>query len=191
MVLNELSTQLTDVWPLAAYFMVVLLLVLFILTLSHLLGQKHKEPATGEPFESGVVHIGSAQIRFSAPYFLIAILFVIFDLEAAFIYAWAVAFRETGWPGYLEVLVFIIILGLALVYLWKLGVLDWGPQGRSNRREAPLQGRSGILEGRPAPVRGAGDGITAASSTFTVSKSNTDTSLSSASVASPPSENKD
>ena len=199
MVLNELSTQLSNVWPLAVYFLVVLLLVLFILGLSHLLGQKHKEPATGEPFESGVVHIGSANIRFSAPYFLIAMLFVIFDLEAAFIYAWAVAFRETGWPGYLEVLIFISILGLALAYLWKLGVLDWGPQGRSNRREAPQQGKSGVLEGRPAPIRKAGDGITAACSTFaastpdTVSSSNSSMSSDSASPVSNPStsENKD
>ena len=80
-------------------------------------------------------------------------LFVIFDLEAAFIYAWAVAYRETGWPGYIEIVIFITILGLALAYLWKLGVLDWGPQGRSNKREAPLQGESAVLQGKPAPIR--------------------------------------
>ncbi|MEH6626814.1 MAG: NADH-quinone oxidoreductase subunit A [Motiliproteus sp.] len=155
--MNELSTQLSELWPLATYFVVVVLLVLFILALSHFLGQRHNEPATGEPFESGVVHVGSAQIRFSAPYFLIAMLFVIFDLEAAFIYAWAVAFREVGWPGYIEMLIFIIILGLALAYLWLLGALDWGPQGRSPKREAPLQGESAVLQGKPAPIRPAND----------------------------------
>ena len=162
--MSELSTQLGYVWPLAAYFFVVVFMVLFIVVLSHLLGQRHDEPATGEPFESGVVHIGNTQIRFSAPYFLIALLFVIFDVEAAFIYAWAIAFRESGWPGYFEILVFIIILGLALAYLWKLGALDWGPKGRANRRPAPLQGKSAVLEGHPAPIRAAGDGITAAKS---------------------------
>ncbi len=151
----ELSTQLSNLWPLAIYFIVVVGLVLAILALSHVLGQRHKEPATGEPFESGIVHVGGAQIRFSAPYFLIAMLFVIFDLEAAFIYAWAVAYREVGWPGYIEIVIFIAILGLALAYLWLLGVLDWGPQGRSHRREAPLQGKSAVLEGKPAPIRPA------------------------------------
>ncbi len=155
--MSDLNAQLSYLWPLAAYFVIVVLLVLFILGLSHLLGQRHREPATGEPFESGIVHIGGAQIRFSAPYFLIAMLFVIFDLEAAFIYAWAVAFRESGWPGYLEILIFIFILGLALAYLWKLGALDWGPKGRSRRRSAPLQGRSGVVEGRSAPIRPPAD----------------------------------
>ncbi len=151
--MGDLSTHLLQLWPLAVYFLVVVVLVLFILGLSSLLGQRHRERATGEPFESGVVHIGSTQIRFSAPYFLIAMLFVIFDLEAAFIYAWAIAFRESGWPGYFEIMVFILILGLALAYLWKLGVLDWGPQGRSRRRPAPLQGNSAVLSGKPPPRR--------------------------------------
>ncbi len=155
--MNELSIHLSELWPLAAYFVVVVLLVLFIIGLSHFLGQRHNEPATGEPFESGVVHVGGAQIRFSAPYFLIAMLFVIFDLEAAFIYAWAIAFREVGWPGYIEMLVFITMLGLALAYLWLLGALDWGPQGRSPRRQAPVQGKSAVLQGKPAPIRPPSD----------------------------------
>ena len=180
MVLYDVAAQISDLWPLAAYFVIVLGLVLFILVLSHFLGERHKEPATGEPFESGVVHIGNAQLRFSAPYFLIAMLFVIFDLEAAFIYAWAIAFREAGWPGYIEVVVFILILGLALVYLWKLGVLDWGPQGRSNRRAAPLQGKSAILEGHSAPIRPAGDGITAARPEAQASNTVNDTPISTA-----------
>jgi NADH-quinone oxidoreductase subunit A len=128
-------------------------LVLFILILSHLLGQRHNDRATGEPFESGVVHIGDAQIRFSAPYFLIAMLFVIFDLEAVFIFAWAIAFYETGWPGYIEVLIFILILFAGLAYLWKQGALDWGPKGHSPKRPSPQQGKSAVLEGANPPIR--------------------------------------
>ena len=59
--------------------------------------------------------------------------FVIFDLEAVFIFAWAVAARELGWAGYWEIFVFIAILAAALVYLWRLGALDWGPSRRCTR----------------------------------------------------------
>ncbi|WP_207062816.1 NADH-quinone oxidoreductase subunit A [Motiliproteus sp. SC1-56] len=151
--MRELSAQLQPLWPLAAYFLAVLLLVLFILGVSHLLGERHRERATGEPFESGIVHIGDTHIRFSTPYFLMAILFVIFDLEAAFIYAYAISFRASGWTGYVEILVFILILLAALVYLWRLGGLDWGPKGQARKRLAPLQGHSRVLEGEAPPTR--------------------------------------
>ncbi|MBP1624424.1 MAG: NADH-quinone oxidoreductase subunit [Acidobacteria bacterium] len=70
---------------------------------------------------------GSARLHFSAKFYLIAMFFVIFDLEAVFIFAWAVAVPELGWMGYLEVLIFIIVLAATLIYLWRLGALDWGP----------------------------------------------------------------
>jgi NADH-quinone oxidoreductase subunit A len=117
---------MTGVWPLGVYFLAVLVLVAGMLFLSHLLGQRHDERATGEPYESGIVSTGSARIRFSVKFYLIAMLFVIFDLEAAFIIAWPIAFRDVGWPGYLGVLVFIGVLIAALVYEWRLGVLEWG-----------------------------------------------------------------
>jgi NADH-quinone oxidoreductase subunit A len=98
------------------------------LVLSYLLGQRHQERATGEPYESGIVSTGSAQLRFSAKFYLIAMLFVIFDLETVFIFAWAVAFRELGWAGYLGVLVFIGVLVAALIYEWRVGALDWGSE---------------------------------------------------------------
>jgi len=150
---SELSHQLSQTAPLVIYFLIVVLLVLAILGISHLLGERHNEPATGEPFESGVVSIGDTHLRFSAPYFLMAILFVIFDLEAAFIYAYAVAFRQLGWGGYIEVLIFIGILAAALAYLWRSGALEWGPQGHSRQRPPPQQGASAILRGATPPVR--------------------------------------
>ena len=122
--------HLVTLWPLAVYFAVVILLVAGMLALSYLLGQRHRDRATGEPYESGVVVTGSARLRFSAQFYLVAMLFVIFDLEAVFIFAWAVAFREVGWVGYAGVLVFIGVLLAALIYEWRLGALDWGRRRR-------------------------------------------------------------
>ncbi len=68
---------------------------------------------------------GSARVRFSAKFYLVAMFFVIFDLEAVFLFAWAVAVRETGWTGYAEVLLFIRYCLRRLLYLWRVGALDW------------------------------------------------------------------
>ena len=120
------SPLLADaLWPLFLYAGAVLVIVLAMLGLSYLAGPKDRKH--GEPFESGVVTIGEGHFRISAQFYLIAMFFVIFDLEAVFIYAWAVAVRETGWAGYIEMLIFVGILLVGLIYLWRLGALDWGP----------------------------------------------------------------
>ncbi len=120
-------------WALGIYFVVVLLLVTAMLVASYVLGQRHDEKATGSPYESGIVSAGSAHVRLSAKFYLVAMFFVVFDLEAAFIFAWAVAGRELGWPGYWEILVFTGVLVAALVYLWRLGALDWSTIQRHTR----------------------------------------------------------
>jgi len=113
-------------WALGVYFAIVLLLVAAMLVVSHLLGERHQDRATGLPYEAGIASAGSAHVRFPAGFYLIAMFFVIFDLEAVFLFAWAVAARELGWPGYGELLIFVGILAAALAYLWRLGALDWG-----------------------------------------------------------------
>jgi len=123
-------------WPLAVYAAAVLLLVSGMIGLSHLLGERHRDPATGDPYESGILSTGSAEVRLSVSFYLVAMFFVIFDVEAVYLFAWAVAGRELGWSGYAEVLVFVALLAAALVYLWRLGALDWA---------------SGVT--RPAPAR--------------------------------------
>src|SRR5574337_1496412 len=115
-----------SMWPLGVYFALVLLLVSGMLLVSYLLGQRHRQPATGSPYEGGILSEGSARVRLSAKFYLMAMFFVIFDLEAVFLFAWAVSARELGWAGYAEALVFIVILVAALVYLWRSGALDWG-----------------------------------------------------------------
>jgi NADH-quinone oxidoreductase subunit A len=118
---------------LAIYLGAILALVATMLGLSHVLGQRHRAPATVQPYESGMLPVDDAHLRFPAQFYLIAMFFVVFDLEVVFIYAWAIAAREAGWAGYLEVLVFVVILLAALVYLWRVGALDWGPQRRARR----------------------------------------------------------
>lgn len=124
---DETSTIL---WPLVVYGIIVFSLVVLILSLSYVLGQRHKDRATGEPFESGIVNTGSARLRFSSQFYLIAMLFVIFDVETVFIFSWAIAFRELGWFGYVGVLIFIILLLVVLFYEWRNGALDFGPDGK-------------------------------------------------------------
>lgn len=124
--MNTLLNEPAPLWPLAVYFFAALIILAGMLGASHLLGQRHRERSTGEPYESGIVPTGSARVRFDVQYYLVAMFFLIFDLEAVFLYAWAVSLRETGWPGFLSALVFILVLAAALVYLWRAGSLDWG-----------------------------------------------------------------
>lgn len=107
------------------YLLGVVVVVGIMLGLSFVLGQRHKERATGEPYESGILITGTARLRFSVKFYLVAMLFVIFDLEAALIFAWAIAAKELGWAGYLGLIVFVGILVAGLIYEWKMGALDW------------------------------------------------------------------
>jgi NADH-quinone oxidoreductase subunit A len=131
--------QATPVWPLALYCVAVIALVGGMIAVSYVLGQRHTGKATVEPYEAGIVTVGYARFRLPVKFYLVAIFFVIFDLETVFIFAWAVAFRYVGWVGYIDVVVFVGVLFAALVYLWRLGALDWGPQ----RERPPGHYRSG------------------------------------------------
>jgi NADH-quinone oxidoreductase subunit A len=117
-------------WPLFLYGLIVLSLVGAMLGVSYVLGQHHKERATDDPYEGGILSAGSARIRFSSQFYLVAMLFVIFDVETIFIFSWAIAFRELGWYGYAGVIVFLILLLVVLVYEWRAGALDFGPDGK-------------------------------------------------------------
>jgi NADH-quinone oxidoreductase subunit A len=113
-------------WPLAVYFAAVVVMVASMIGISYVLGQRHSEKATGKPYESGITSTGSVRIRFDIQFYLVAMFFVIFDIETVFIIAWAAVLREAGWAGYLEALFFILVLAVLLVYLWRLGGLNWG-----------------------------------------------------------------
>ena len=111
--------------PFGLYVLVVLTIVAGMIGISALLGERHREPVTGEPYESGIAVTGSAHLRVPVQFYLMAMCFVIFDMEAAFIFAWAVALADAGWLGFCEMLVFIGILLIALIYLWRVGALEW------------------------------------------------------------------
>ncbi|GAA5445492.1 NAD(P)H-quinone oxidoreductase subunit 3, chloroplastic [Microbulbifer sp. NBRC 101763] len=120
-----------EVWPLIVYCLAVLALIVLMLGLSYFLGQKRRDPATDEPFESGIISQGSARLRISVAYYLVAILFIVFDLEAIYLFSWSIAFYETGLLGFIEATVFIVILLVGLIYLWRLGALEWGGHQKS------------------------------------------------------------
>jgi len=134
-VLNTEVVHIDTLWPLIFYGAAVVLVVGAMLGGSYLLGQAGRKK--GEPFESGIVPVGSSQLHYAVPFYLIAIFFVIFDLEAIFLFAWAIAFRESGWAGYIEMLIFIGVLVAALVYLWRIGALDWRTE-RQKRQESSI-----------------------------------------------------
>lgn len=117
-------------WPLVVYSFVVVALVAALLALSSLLGERTSGRATHDIFESGIVTVGNARFRVPAKFYLIAMFFVIFDLETVYLFAWSVVVRKVGWSGYLEALAFILTLVAALAYLWRTGALEWAPTRR-------------------------------------------------------------
>lgn len=123
----------SPLWPLIVYFGIVIIVVVGMLVLSYVLGERHRGEARGKPYESGIVSTGTARSPINIKFYLVGMFFVIFDLESVFIIAWAVALRELGWAGYVEMLVFIGILVATLAYLWRLGALDWGTLRRLRR----------------------------------------------------------
>lgn len=111
--------------PLLVIFVIAGLVVLALLVVASKLGPKSINPAKAEPFESGNAPSGDARIRFSVRFYLIAMLFLIFDLEVVFLYPWAIYFRELGMFGLVQMGIFLVILTVGYVYVWKKGALDW------------------------------------------------------------------
>lgn len=107
------------------YALSVLVVIGAVLGLSYILGERHRSPATCEPYESGIVPTGSNRLRIPIQFYLVAMLFVIFDLESAFVFAWALVVREAGWLAFWEMTIFIGVLLIALIYIWRVGALDW------------------------------------------------------------------
>jgi len=124
--LIHLAVASAPLWPLAVYVAVVVVAVAGLLAVSYVLGERHRERATVLPYESGMLPTGTARMRFSADFYLVAVFFVIFDVEAALLFGWAVAVRRLGWAGYAGAAVFVGVMAAGLIYLWRVGALDWG-----------------------------------------------------------------
>ena len=120
-------------WSFGIFLLAIVAICVLMLGVSWLVGGRYRGRAKNEPFESGVVSVGNARLRFSAKFYLTAMFFVIFDVEALFLYAWAVSVRESGWPGFVEAAIFILVLLAGLIYVWRIGALDWAPDSRRKK----------------------------------------------------------
>ena len=114
-----------DYLPIIFQFLVALGFVVFAMVGSHLLGPKKHSKVKDENFECGIEQKGNARLPFNVKYFLTAILFVLFDVEVIFMYPWAVNFKELGWFGFGEMILFIVFLMLGFLYIIKKGALEW------------------------------------------------------------------
>lgn len=123
----SLSPWAPGVFSLAVYTAIVLLMMAVLLFLTAWAGDRRPGTEKSRPYESGIVPTGPARLRFPVPFYQVAIFFLIFDVEAAFIFAWAVAGRELGWAGWLQITLFIVLLLVGLAYIWRKGGLEWGP----------------------------------------------------------------
>ncbi len=121
-------------WSAIAFILAAIGLVLFMLFVPRLLGGRSQGTQKEEIFEAGVVGAGNARIRLSAKFYLVAIFFVIFDLEALYLYAYAVSVREAGWLGFAAAAIFITILIIGLVYELSLGAMNWAPADKLRRK---------------------------------------------------------
>jgi NADH-quinone oxidoreductase subunit A len=90
-----------------------------------LIGPKNVFPEKMEVFECGESPIASSKLRFSVKFYLVALFFVIFDIEVVFVYPWAVLFKDLGMFGFIEMMIFLSILAIGLVYVWRRGALEW------------------------------------------------------------------
>ena len=136
--MSEATAIISHNWGFAVFLLGVVGLCAFMIGVSSLLGSKAIGRSKNDPFESGMLPTGTARLRLSAKFYLVAMLFVIFDVEALFLVAWSVSVRESGWAGFIEATIFIAILLAGLVYLWRIGALDWAPEGR-RKRQAKLK----------------------------------------------------
>jgi len=127
-----LSPWEPGVFSLVVYAVMILGLVALLLFLASWLGEKKITTEKSRPYESGVIPTGSARLRYPVPFYLVAIFFLLFDVEGAYIFSWAIAWEKLGWSGWLQISFFIAVLLLGLVYIWKKGGLEWGPTSKKS-----------------------------------------------------------
>jgi len=120
---------MTELNPYLGILVMALFVTGFLVTmliLSSALGPRYRTKTKQLPFECGSVSVGDVkEQRFNVRFYLVAMLFILFDIEVVFMYPWAVTLPALGWPGYFSMLTFMLVLGVGLVYVWKKGVLDW------------------------------------------------------------------
>ena len=133
-VVNEgvLSPWEPGIFSLVIFGLLVVALIVVLLMVASWLGEKKPSAEKARAYESGIIPTGSARLRYPVPFYLVAIFFLLFDVEGAYIFSWAIAWDKLGWAGWLQISFFITILILGLVYVWVKGGLEWGPTGKKN-----------------------------------------------------------
>jgi NADH-quinone oxidoreductase subunit A len=116
--------------------------------LSSFVGPRNPTPEKMAPYECGMPPVGDARERQSVKFYLIAMIFLLFDIEVAFLYPWALALRDLSWAGFVQILVFFLILMVGYIYVWRKGVLDWGPEYDPDYQHAPIPKATGITRYR-------------------------------------------
>lgn len=138
-----MPTTYSDTWfPVLIQFVIAIGVAGAMIGLSAVLGRRVKDPVKFSPYESGMKPVGNARERFSVKYYLVAMVFILFDIEAIFLYPWAVIYRQLKLFAFFEMLLFIVLVLCGFFYIWKKGVLSWStdeektPTRRDNVRAA-------------------------------------------------------
>jgi NADH-quinone oxidoreductase subunit A len=121
-------------FPVLVQALIAMGLAAGLLTASFLLGKRVRNKVKDMPYESGIVPTGDARQRFSVKFYLVAMLFILFDIEAIFLYPWAVVYRELRMTAFVEMLVFVILILCGFFYIWKKGALDWSGSDMSKSK---------------------------------------------------------
>jgi NADH-quinone oxidoreductase subunit A len=112
-------------FPVLVQVVIAVALAAGLIAASSLLGKKAKSPLKDTPYESGIAPTGSARERFSVKFYLVGMIFILFDIEAVFLYPWAVVYRQLKLFGFFEMLIFVALVLIGFFYVWKKGALDW------------------------------------------------------------------
>jgi NADH-quinone oxidoreductase subunit A len=143
-----MPSTLAETWfPVLIQALLAMVISAALVTLSFVVGRKLKNKVKDMPYECGISPTGDAQHRFSVRFYLVAMMFILFDIEAIFLYPWAVVFKQLKMFGFLEMLTFVILILAGFFFIWKKGVLDWA-QEPAPARAAPIR-----LDLTPAPSR--------------------------------------
>jgi NADH-quinone oxidoreductase subunit A len=134
---NIMSPWEPGILALGVFTFMTFVLIAALLFVSSWLGEKKPNPNKLMPFECGIIPTGTARFAFPVHFYLVAAFFLIFDVEAAYIFSWAIAMKPLGWSGWLQITFFIMILLISLFYLWGKGGLEWGLTSRRSNRKSP------------------------------------------------------
>src|ERR1051326_1220029 len=121
-------------FPVLLQAVIAMVVAAGLITVSYLLGKRVRNRVKDMPYESGIVPTGDARQRFSVKFYLVGMLFILFDIEAIFLYPWVVVYRELKMTAFIEMLVFVVLILSGFFYIWKKGALDWSASDLSGRK---------------------------------------------------------